>query len=50
MVVTGELTVGFQFYGPFDTVAEAGQWASANIKEGTPRRVHDFHDVRSGDD
>ncbi len=47
MVVTGELTTGFQFYGLFDTVERAGQWATHNLKPGTPYRVHNMSDVRS---
>ncbi len=46
MVVTGELTTGFRFYGPFDTLTAAGRWATANLKPGTPHRVHDMFDVR----
>jgi len=49
MVVTGELTTGFQFYGPFNTVAAAGQWATTNLKVGTLHRVHNIFDVRSGE-
>lgn len=48
MLVTGELTTGFQFYGPFDTVFAAGQWATKNLKPGTPHRVHNMYDVRNG--
>lgn len=43
ILVTGELTTGFQFYGPFDTVAEAGQWATYNLRPGTAHRVHDMY-------
>lgn len=46
LLVTGELTTGFQFYGPFDSVAAAGQWATVNLKPGTPHRVHNMSDVR----
>lgn len=45
ILVTGELTTGFQFYGPFDTVAGAGQWATDNLKDGLPRRIHDINVV-----
>lgn len=45
LLVTGELTTGFQFYGPFDSVAAAGQWATDHLKPGTPHRVHDMFDV-----
>jgi hypothetical protein len=46
LLVTGDLTTGFQFYGPFATVASAGQWATRNLKPGTPHRVHNMYDVR----
>jgi hypothetical protein len=46
MLVTGELTTGFMFYGPFDTMDKAGQWATANLKPGTFHRVHNIIDVR----
>lgn len=45
MVVTGELTTGFQFYGMFDNAAVAGRWATLNIKGNAPYRVHNMHDV-----
>lgn len=47
LVVTGELTTGFQFYGPFNTRDAAGQWATGNLKSGLPHRVHDMFDVRN---
>lgn len=46
LLVTGELTTGFQFYGPFNSVAAAGQWATANLTAGTSHRVHNMFDVR----
>ena len=49
MLVTGELTTGFQFYGPFDTVAKAGQWATDNLRPGTAHRVHDIFYVGERD-
>jgi hypothetical protein len=48
MVVTGELTTGFVFYGPFDSLSKAGQWATYNLKDGLPHRVHSIFDVRGG--
>lgn len=48
MVVTGEITTGFHFYGPFKTRDKAGQWATANFKEGTFHRVHTLHHVKDG--
>ena len=48
MVVTGELTTGFTFYGPFDTMDKAGQWATANLRAGTFHRVHTMYDVGGG--
>ena len=47
MVVTGELTTGFTFYGPFDTLDKAGQWATVNLRAGTFHRVHNMYDVGS---
>ncbi len=47
MVVTGELTTGFVFYGPFDSVAATERWATHNLKRGTPHRVHNMFDVRN---
>jgi len=47
MVVTGELTTGFTFYGPFETINKAGQWATTNLKSGTFHRVHNMYDVRN---
>lgn len=46
LLVTGELTTGFKFYGPFDTVEKAGRWATDNLKEGEFHRVHNMYDVR----
>lgn len=46
LLVTGELTTGFEFYGPFDTVEKAGRWATDNLKKGEFHRVHNMHDVR----
>jgi len=46
IVVTGELTTGFQFYGPFESVAKAGQWATSQLKVGDFYRVHNLHEVR----
>ena len=48
MVVTGEITTGFHFYGPFKTRDKAGQWANENFKEGTFHRVHTLHHVKDG--
>ena len=47
MVVTGELTTGFIFYGLFDTVEKAVQWGDHNLKSGTLYRVHTLFDVRN---
>lgn len=47
LLVTGALTTGFIFYGPFDTVAEAGQWATDNLRAGEFYRVHDIQHVRT---
>jgi len=47
MVVTGELTSGFIFYGPFDSMDVARQWAGSNLRTDTFYRVHNMHDVGS---
>lgn len=47
MVVTGELTTGFEFYGLFDTVDKAEKWAATSIKVGTVFRIHNMSDVRN---
>lgn len=46
LLVTGELTTGFDFYGPFDSVEKAGRWATDNLKAGEFHRVHNMHEVR----
>ena len=46
MVATGELTTGMVFYGPFSKRDAAGAWASKNLKDGTPYRVHTLHRVK----
>ena len=46
VLITGELTLGFTFYGPFDTRVAAGEWAQANLKAGVFHRVHAMQDVR----
>ena len=46
LVVTGELTTGFKFYGPFESVPKAGQWAVANLKDGLPYRIHNLFEVK----
>lgn len=50
ILVTGELTTGFHFYGPFDSVELAGKWAQDNLKDGTFYRTQAMHDVREGND
>jgi len=35
MVATGDLVSGFYFYGPFETVDKADQWATRNLEVGT---------------
>ncbi len=49
LLITGELTTGFRFYGPFDSVEKAGRWATNNLKPGEFHRVHDLYDVGIGD-
>jgi len=46
MLVTGELNLGFAFYGPFDTPTGAGQWAEKNLKVGVSYYTHVLKDVR----
>lgn len=46
ILVTGELTLGFTFYGPFDDPAKAGQWAAKNLKNGVFYRTHQLQDIR----
>lgn len=46
MVATGNLTTGFDFYGPFATMVAANLWVTANLKVGTSIRVHAIFDVR----
>lgn len=46
LLVTGELTTGFDFYGPFDSVEKAGRWATDNLKAGEFHRVHNMYEVR----
>jgi len=47
MVVTGDLTTGFQFYGPFDTVEKAEEWAAHGLKVGVWNLLQLFN-VRDG--
>lgn len=49
LLITGELTTGFRFYGPFDSVEKAGRWATDNLKVGEFHRIHDLCDVRTGE-
>ena len=46
MLVTGELTTGFHFYGPFKSRDKVGQWAQENLRDDTFYRVHIIHGVR----
>ena len=48
MVAVGDLTQGFQFYGPFDTCERARVWGSANLnlKAATAYHVYPIFDVR----
>ncbi len=46
LVVTGELDTGFTFFGPFDGLRAAGEWATRNLRTNIPYRVHNFYDVR----
>ena len=48
MVAVGDLTQGFQFYGPFDTCERARVWGSANLnlKSATAYHVYPIFDVR----
>jgi hypothetical protein len=44
--VTGEMTTGYTFFGPFKGLAAARQWAIDNLKDSTVYRVHDIHRVK----
>lgn len=46
MVAVGDLTKGFQFYGPFTEDKYAARWAYNNLKRGTTYQVHSLFDVR----
>ena len=46
MVIVGTLGQGFEFYGPFDTVAKAAEWAGDNLHTGVYVNVEEFHNVR----
>ncbi len=47
LLVTGSLTTGFTFYGPFGTPHAASSWAEANIKAGEFCNVIDMKEVRT---
>jgi len=47
LVVAGGLPSGFTFYGPFDNVNTACQWAAGNLKKGTRFDPLPFFDVRN---
>lgn len=49
MVVTGGLTTGFTFYGPFDSVGLARQWAGSNLRTDTFYRINNMFEVRDGE-
>ncbi len=46
LLVTGELSRGFTFYGPFNTPADAGKWAAGNLKKDVFYLLHDLQNVR----
>lgn len=46
MVAVGDLSGGFQFYGPFTEVTSAARWIYNNLKRGTESRVYSLFDVR----
>jgi len=46
MVVTGGLSMGFKFYGPFENAAKANLWADANLKDGDLYRIYTLNEVR----
>ena len=43
MVVTGELTTGLAFYGPFPAHETANKWALDNLKGNVAYEIHDIH-------
>ena len=47
MVVTGGLSLGHQFYGPFENAAKANDWAVANLKDGALYRIYAINGVPS---
>ena len=47
IAVTGDLSAGFKFYGPFENAAFANGWADANLKDGDPYRVYLLNEVKS---
>ena len=46
MVAVGDLSKGFQFYGPFTEDKFAARWAYNNFQRGTDYRVYPIFDVR----
>lgn len=47
MVVAGSLGEGLSFYGPFDYVAAAREWATLNMDDSCPREFIPLHYIRS---
>ncbi len=45
LVVIGELNTGLTFFGPFDGQADAGRWATENLRTDVPYRVYTMHNV-----
>ena len=50
LVITGDLTNGFDFYGSFDTTSEADRWASSNLKKSIVYKIYPLKHVRIKDD
>jgi len=48
IVVTGNLSAGFSFYGPFDGILKAEKWVEENLKAGEWWQVHIMSNVRFG--
>ena len=46
MVAVGDLTQGFQFYGPFTEDKFAARWVHNNFQRGIEYRVYSIFDVR----
>lgn len=46
IVVVGDMTEGFEFYGPFSDARAAMSWAVANFKVGEGLQIYPMNHVR----